>query len=84
MNEPLKMPVALAVDAETRKATVYVADKGSARIVQLSPDGAFTRQIRATGDAFNALEDLVVDERNGRLFVISGGKLYVARVPAAP
>ena len=85
LAEPLKSPVALTVEAEARRGAVYVADKGMARIVQLTPEGAFVRQIRATSDAFNGLEDLmVVDDRDGRLFVVSGGKLYTARVPAAP
>lgn len=86
LTEPIKKPVTLAVDAEARQGALYVADAGSpgtpGRIVQLNPDGAFIRQIRATTDAFNALEDVLVDERNGRLFVMSGGKLYVARIPA--
>jgi hypothetical protein len=84
LNEPLKRPVTLAVDAEARKGAVYVADAGMVRIVQLSPDGAFIRQISVTGDAFNGLQDLIVDESSGRLFVVSNGKLYTARVPAAP
>jgi len=84
LNEPLKRPVALTVDAEARRGAVYIADAGMARIVQLSPDGAFIRQFSATGDALNALEDLMVDERSGQLFVISGGRLYTARIPAGP
>ncbi len=84
LNEPLKRPVALTVDAEARRGAVYIADAGMARIVQLSPDGAFIRQFSATGDALNALEDLMVDERSGQLFVISGGRLYTARIPASP
>lgn len=84
LNEPLKRPVALTVDAEARKGAVYIADAGAARIVQLSPDAVFIRQFSATGDTLNALEDLLVDERGGRLFVISGGRLYTARIPASP
>lgn len=80
--EPIKRPVALAVDAEASRGALYVADAGGSRIVQFSTDGAFVRQFRATNNAFDALEDLLVDERSGRLFVISGGKLYSARLPA--
>lgn len=82
LNEPLKKPVALAVDAEARKGSVYVIEAG--RVVQFNPDGAFIRQFRAAGDAFDALQDLVVDERNERMFVTSGGKLYVTHVPPVP
>jgi hypothetical protein len=82
LNEPLKKPVALAVDAEARNGSVYVIEAG--RVVQFNPDGAFIRQFRADGDAFDALEDLVVDENGERMFVMSGGKLYMTRVPAMP
>jgi hypothetical protein len=82
MSDKLKRPVALSVDAEARRGALYVADADGNRIVQLNPDGAFVRQIRATDDAFNALEDVLVDEREGRLFVTSGGRLYIARLPA--
>ena len=82
--DPIKRPVALSADAEARQGAVYVADAGGARIVQLNTDGAFVRQLRAIGDAFDALEDVLVDERGGRLFVMSGGKLYGARLPAGP
>jgi len=84
MAEQIKRPVALAVDAETRRGALYVADAGGSRIVQLNTDGAFVRQLRATSDAFDALQDVWVDERNGRLFVMSGGKLYTARLPTGP
>ena len=84
MAEQIKRPVALAVDAEARRGALYVADAGGSRIVQLNTDGAFVRQLRATSDAFDALEDVWVDERSGRLFVMSGGKLYTARLPAGP
>jgi len=82
LNEPLNKPVALAVDAEARQGALYVAEVG--RVAQFNPEGVFIRQFRAAGDAFDALHDLIVDERNGRLFVMSGGKLYVTRLPAAP
>jgi hypothetical protein len=84
MAEQIKRPVALAVDAEARRGALYVADAGGSRIVQLNTDGAFVRQLRTTSDAFDALEDVWVDERGGRLFVMSGGKLYTARLPAGP
>jgi hypothetical protein len=82
--DPIKRPVALSVDTEARESAVYVADAGGTRIVQLNTDGAFVRQLRAIGDAFDALEDVLVDERGGRLFVMSGGKLYSARLPIGP
>ena len=75
LTEPINKPVALSVDAEAQ-AGRGVRGRGRGAMVQLNTDGAFVRQLRAAGDAFDALEDVLVDERNGRMFVMSGGKLY--------
>jgi hypothetical protein len=82
--DPIRRPVAITVDSEARQGAIYVADAHGARILQLNTDGAYLRQFRAIGDAFDALEDALVDERGGRLFALSNGKLYVARLPAGP
>jgi hypothetical protein len=74
-------PVALAVDTESRSGVVYVADRGNKRVVVLEPDGAFRAQFHAEG-AFDGLEALVVNEAAGRLYIFSGGRLYVALLPA--
>ncbi len=50
-------------------------------LLQLRPDGKFVRQFRVMGTAFAAIEDLLIDEQNGRVFVISGGRLYTAALP---
>jgi hypothetical protein len=81
---PIGKPVAAAVDPNTpTDSGFYVADAGDARILHFAPDGRFIRQIRASGDEFAAIEDLLVDERLGRLYVISGGRLYSAALPPA-
>ncbi len=82
LNEPLKKPVALGVDAEARQSSVYVVEAG--RVLQFNPDGVFIRQFRAAGDAFDALQDLVVEERSQRMLVMSGSRLYVMSLPAVP
>ena len=82
LNEPLKKPLALGVDAEARQSSVYVVEAG--RVLQFNPDGAFIRQFRAAGDAFDALQDLVVEERSQRMLVMSGSRLYVMSLPAVP
>ncbi len=81
----LSQAIALAVDQDGNSGVVYVADRGGGeqgggRVVALGPDGAFQAQFRA-GGAFDALEALAVDEAAGRLYVISGGRLYVAPLP---
>lgn len=78
--------VALAVDQDGSSGAVYVADAGNKRVVVLGPDGAFQAQLRpdeAVGAeaAFDALESLVVDEPARQLYVVSGGRLYVASLP---
>ncbi len=76
----LSQAVALAVDPDGSSGVVYVADQGNRRVVALGPDGVFRAQFRADG-AFDALEALAVDETSRRLYVISGGRLYVASLP---
>ena len=78
--------VALAVDPDGSSGAVYVADAGNKRVIVLGPDGAFQAQWQADaaigGDAaFDALESLVVDEPARQLYVVSGGRLYVASLP---
>ncbi len=76
----LSQAVSLAVDADSGSNVVYVADRGNGRVVALEPDGNFRAQYYA-GEAFDALEALAVDEAMRRLYVISGGRLYVAPLP---
>lgn len=78
----LGRPAAIAVDPNAPgESGLYIADYDGARIVHVTADGRFIRQLRAPGDEFAALEDLLVDERAGKLYVISGGRLYVAALP---
>jgi hypothetical protein len=84
LPSPIGKPVAAAVDPYTpTDSGFYVADREGARIIHLAPDGRFIRQLRAPGGEFDALEDILVDERLGRLYVISGGRLYSAALPSA-
>ncbi len=76
----LTQAVALAVDPDGNSGAVYVADQGNERVVVLGPDGNFLAQFRAD-EAFDALESLAVDEAAGRLYVVGGGRLYVASLP---
>jgi hypothetical protein len=73
-------PVALAVDPDGSSDVIYMADRGNRRVVVLELDGTFRAQFRAD-DAFDALEALAVDEAAGRLYVVSGGRLYAASLP---
>jgi hypothetical protein len=78
---PLGRPAAAAVDTNVTDSSLYVADQTSSRIVQFRPDGKFVRQFRALGPAFDGIEDLLIDEQNNRVFVVSKGVLYTASLP---
>jgi hypothetical protein len=80
LPDDITQAVALAVDPGGSTDVFYVADRGSKRVVALGPDGAFQAQFRAD-EAFDALEALAVDEAAGRLYAVSGGRLYVASLP---
>ena len=80
LPDAIAQALALAVDLNGDSGTVYVADRGNRRVVALGPDGVFQAQFRAE-EAFDALETLAVDEAARRLYVISGGRLYVASLP---
>lgn len=70
---------AFAVDPGGSGA-IYVVDRGKDRVVKLGPEGRFKAQFRARG-AFDALESLAVNETAKRLYVLNGGRLYVAPLP---
>jgi len=78
--DPISQTVTLAVDPHSGSGNVYVADRGNKRILKFGPDGAFLAQLCAEV-AFDELEALAVDEAARRLYVFSGGKLYVAPLP---
>lgn len=60
--------------------TVYLADRGNARIVEVGPEGEFKSQLRAWG-ALGALEAVAVNQGQRELYVLDDGKLYVAPLP---
>jgi len=70
-----------AVDPVSRSGVVYVADQSNRRVVTLAPDGSFRNQFYARGGAFNALEALSVNEAAGRIYTLSGGRVYAVGLP---
>lgn len=72
--------VALAVDPDSDSGVVYVADRSNGCVVALEPEGALRARFCAE-EAFDALEALAVDEAAKQLYVVSGGRLYVASLP---
>jgi len=62
---------------------VYVVDAANKRIVQFSKEGVFQRQFRYAGfdGAFDSLKNVFVDEERSVMYITSGDKLYLARIP---
>jgi hypothetical protein len=81
LDEPLRSPTALFATPESQ--SLYVADAGNRRIVQFSREGAFQRQLHPPpgSEAFDSLWSLWVDEAQGKLYFLSGDRLYVADMP---
>ncbi|MCH8066766.1 MAG: hypothetical protein IIC90_13225 [Chloroflexi bacterium] len=61
---------------------LLVADRGNARIAVFSPDGTFLQQL--VSPSFTDLRALAVDEPNGLLYILSGGRLYRTPLPPLP
>ncbi|HOG45652.1 MAG TPA: hypothetical protein PLB78_03315, partial [Anaerolineae bacterium] len=85
LDEPLRNPVAIYASGDDEAhGFLYVADAGLARVVQLSKQGQFIRQFKAAeGQGQLAdLSGLSVDEAKQRLYLGSGGKVYMAPLSA--
>jgi len=81
LYEPLQNPTALFTSEETQ--FVYVTDAGNNRILQLTKEGGFLRQLKAaTGESFDDLKGLFAIEKFNLLYFVSGNKLYVTNIPA--
>ncbi len=80
---PLVNPTSVEIVGRGLNATIYIADAGNGRIVQVSrPTGQVLAQYRATGDhgaeLFTGMTDFAIAELPLRLFVTKGDTLYSA------
>jgi hypothetical protein len=81
LYEPLQSPTALFTSEESQ--FLYIADRGNRRIVQLTKEGGFVRQLRAaTGEALDDLKGLFAIEEFSLLYFVSGNRLYVTNIPS--
>ncbi len=83
LREPLVAPSAIYCSLEGLNPFCYIADPGSGRIVQVTPQGLFWAQYRARGadlsDPFAHLKDIYVQEMPVLLvYATSGNGLVVA------
>lgn len=80
LEEGFSNPLAIFTNPGTDH--IYVVESG--RIVELSKEGRFVRQLRPSREeeeAFQELSTVFVDEGKGRLFILSGKRFYLAHLP---
>lgn len=83
LEEPLVAPTSIFCSLTGLNPFCYIADPGSGRIVQTTPQGLFWAQYRARGadlaDPFAQIKDIYVLETPlMRIYATSGNKLLVA------
>jgi len=80
LHEPLQNPTALFTNEDSE--FLYIADAGNNRIVQLTKEGSFLRQFKASQDGvLDELKGLFALEKYDLLYFISGNTLYVTKPP---
>jgi hypothetical protein len=82
LQTPLVAPTAVEIVGRGLNASIFIADPGSGRIVQISrPTGQVLAQYRATGpngeELFNRITDFAVAETPLRIFVTTEQILYL-------
>ncbi len=83
LQTPLVAPTTVEIVGRGLNASIFVADPGSGRIVQISrPTGQVLAQYRATGpngeELFNQITDFAIAETPLRVFVTTEQTLYLA------
>jgi hypothetical protein len=82
LGSPLLAPVAVQLVGRGLNASIFVADPGSGRIIQLSRGGTVLAQYRASDSSgrelFAQISAFAVAETPLRIFATTGNTLYVA------
>lgn len=82
LSAPLIAPTAVKIVGSGLNASIFVADPGSQRIVQISLAGITLAEYKATAadgtELFSQVRDIAVAETPLRLFVVSGNTLSLA------
>jgi pyrimidine operon attenuation protein/uracil phosphoribosyltransferase len=76
LETPLQGKTHLYTTDETEK--LYIHDSGNKRIVTLTKEGVYQKQY-ALGDISN-LNDFLVDEKAGKLYILAGSKVLVTNL----
>jgi hypothetical protein len=81
LNTPLVAPSAVKLIGRGLNASIFIADPGTNRIVQVSRGGTVLTQYRVTDEAgqelFGRMSEFDVAEFPLRIFVVAGNQLYV-------
>lgn len=81
LNIPLVQPTAAQLVGRGLNTSIFVADPGTGRIIQIARGGRVVAQYRATSEMglelFNNIKGFDVAESPLRIFVTDGSKLYV-------
>lgn len=82
LEQPFVGPVAAFIAGRGLNSSIFIADPGSDRIVQLSLGGTFLAQYKASDSAgrelFSSLQDFAALENPLRIFVATKDGLYLA------
>jgi hypothetical protein len=83
----MRSPTTLFVSGEKRPEAdgyVYVVDSGNERILEFDKAGNYLRQFQAKAGytQFKGIQGIYVDGQRGRLFILSGGKLWFTNLPS--
>ena len=85
MDTRIVNPTAMCVTAAVGEnpGYVYIADAGNQRIVQLTKDGQFVRQLKPKRgeESFRDIRSLSVDEEAGKVQILTGTGLLLANLP---
>lgn len=73
LDKGINNPKSFFVSDETDN--LYILDSGNNRLVVLDKKGIYKSQYQS--DKFSSFSDLVVDEKGKRVYLLSGGKLFV-------
>lgn len=72
LDKGVKDPKSFFISSDTDN--LYVLDSGNARLLILTKTGSYKGQI--SGDKFTTAADLVVDEKNKKVYLLEGSKIY--------
>lgn len=82
LTSPLVAPTAVELVGRGLNASIFVADPGSGRLIEISRGGTILAQYRASDETglelFSSMTDFAITKSPLRVFVTAGSQLYLA------